>query len=103
MAAQLNTAELLAQLNQMIAEHEAIAAESQLWHDLIGRLDELGYGPAITPEQIANLILPAGLVARISESSRAPKSGPPGIRRRRRQPDDHRGPAAPGALALAPQ
>ena len=52
--------------------YEAILADARKWRALLNELYHLGYGPAITPEQIAALIPAADTVATTAEASRIP-------------------------------
>jgi DNA-binding NarL/FixJ family response regulator len=50
------TTELLSQLTAVIATAETNRVDAERWYRLITLLGDLGYGPRITPEQIAELV-----------------------------------------------
>jgi hypothetical protein len=50
------TADLLSQLTAVIATAETNRIDAERWYHLITLLGDLGYGPRITPEQIAELV-----------------------------------------------
>jgi hypothetical protein len=50
------TTDLLTQLNTLITNAESNQADAERWHHLITLLGALGYGPRITPDQIAELV-----------------------------------------------
>jgi hypothetical protein len=55
-AAAANWQDLLAQIQQLATEHDALAAAAANWQDLLALTSELGYGPRLTPAQIAELL-----------------------------------------------
>lgn len=50
------TTDLLNQLSAVIATAETNRLDAERWHHLITLLGDLGYGPRITPAQIAELV-----------------------------------------------
>ena len=50
------TVDLLAQLQAVISTAETNRIDAERWYHLITLLGDLGYGPRITPEQIAELV-----------------------------------------------
>lgn len=47
--------DLLGQLEELIRSAEESQADADKWRELVVRLVEQGYGPRITPEQVASL------------------------------------------------
>jgi hypothetical protein len=50
------TTDLLSQLTAVIADAERSAVEAELWRETRRLMQEVGYGPRITPAQIVALI-----------------------------------------------
>jgi len=48
--------ELLTQLQSLIAGAEANQVDADKWRALLGMVADMGYGPRITPQQIADLL-----------------------------------------------
>jgi hypothetical protein len=83
----IQPADLLSQITALIADVDTIRADAENWRRLLRLLGNLGYGPRITPEAIADLIPNAAGIAAIAAASQetppaaAPKSNGTGKRR----------------------
>lgn len=63
---------LVEQLNALIVEAEASRAAADNWHQLVVLLTERGYGPRITPAQVASVCSNVNdLVALVAETQEA--------------------------------
>lgn len=79
--------ELLNQLQATLAEAEANNADAQKWRELVGLLGQLGYGPRISPDGVAEIVgilteVARVLQQRLADSQEAPLPAAP----KRRQP-----------------
>ena len=81
-------ADLLSQLSELIAATETASVATNKWGEMLQLLQPMGYGPRITPRQIASLVSDARDVAESATTSQevpaptaAPKSTGPGKRR----------------------
>ena len=84
--------ELLAQLNTLIANAEANQADADKWRALLGMLSGMGYGPRITPQQIADLLPNVHGINEIAGYSQevVPAQAGSKFPRRKLTPDDER-------------
>jgi hypothetical protein len=87
-------ADLLAQIGDLITATQTVSADAEKWRELLRKLRDVGYGPQLSPDQIAYLIPSARYVAEIAAASQevpaasaAPKSA--AGKRKRRIITDH--------------
>lgn len=52
----MQTSDLIAQIQSLAAEHDTLQADAAQWRALLALTAELGYGPRLTPAQIAELL-----------------------------------------------
>jgi hypothetical protein len=73
-------ADLLAQLGELINATQTVSVDAEKWRLLLRLLNQIGYGPRITPETIADLmpsaicILDAAAASQEAPPPAAPKS-----------------------------
>jgi len=85
-------ADLLAQLGHLITATQTVSADAENWRALVRKLQDVGYGPRLDPDQIAYLIPSARYVANIAAASQevpAASAAPKSAAGKRRIITDH--------------
>jgi len=102
----MQTSDLITQIQNLAAEHDALQADAAHWRELLTLTAELGYGPRLTPAQIAELLPNVhgilAIVAATQEVVPAPSAGSK-MPRRKITAEDERVITARRAAGLAPE
>lgn len=101
----MQTADLIAQIQNLAAEHDALQADAEQWRALQALTAQLGYGPRLTPAQIADLLPNVHGMQKIIAASQEVAPAPTGAKfpRRKLTAEDERVITARTAAGVDPE
>lgn len=101
----MQTSDLIAQIQNLAAEHDALQADAKLWRETRRLMALAGYGPRITPAQIVDLVPNVHLMNEFVAATQEVAPAPTGAKfpRRKLTPNDERIIASRYEEGIAPE